>query len=227
MEALTQPLATPELSSYDLEAKRLHEEKPELFEQVELVLHLNAELARNDLTEDRICYLQDERLEIVKQLIGNPQESILAEVDLLAHMYKDRCLVDSDSLGSATTRFITRDPERMAADLDFRIVVFPNGRSRVQIEVPLRGDMYGGDSQPYFITIDSDTGLSIQQSIYQRGALQRQAIETDSDIGLDRLWRFFTHSIMATELMDNRSEDEKRVAHTQARQLAIQKLIQQ
>lgn len=227
MEALTQPLAAPELSSYDLEAKRLHEEKPELFEQVELVLHLNAELARNDLTEDRNCYLQDERLEIVKQLIGNPQESILAEVDLLTRMYKDRCLVDSDYLGNAATRFITRDPERMAADLDFRIVVFPSGKSRVQIEVPLRGEMFGTNSQPYFITVDSATGLSIQQSVYQRGALHRQAIEIDSDTGLDRLWRFFTHSIMATELMDNRSEDEKRVAHAHARQLAVRKLTQQ
>lgn len=223
MESLAYSPQRQEVSTYDLEARRLHDEKPELFEQVDLVLHLNAELARHDLAEDRTSYLKDERSKLVEQLLANPTEAILAEVDLLAHLYKDRSLVGTDYLGAHTTRFITRDPERSAVDLDFRVICFPSGNSRIQIEVPLRGKSYDTDSQPYFISVDSQSGLSIEQQVYRRGMVHRIPLPLDSDIGQERLWRFFTYSIMATELMDNRSENEKNIAHTQAKRLAILK----
>lgn len=203
---------------------KLRHENPELFDDVNAVLHLNAELDRSGLATDRMEYLTDERGELIDQLLQNPEQSILAEVGLLARNYRGRIVQGVDYDGTETVQFVTRDPERMKADLHFRIVEFPSGRSKVAIEVPVRDNNYAS-SEPFFITIDSEDGLSIQQRVYERGEYRYKQLDPTDESGRERIWQFFTHSITATDLVDNRSQEEIHDADSQAHKMLIDKIL--
>lgn len=217
-------LGNEKVSDFSHITDELRRENPELFEDVTAVLHLGAELERSGLSEDRQHYLEDERKALVEQLLERPEESILAEVDILARSYRDRSISGVDYDGVTTTQFVTRDPERMKADLHFQISDFASGKSVVRIEVPLRGEMYE-TAEPFFISIDTEQGLTIEQQHYSRGLNRRTRIDPTSELGKDRLWRFFTHSIMATDLLDNRPTEEQDQANVQARQMLRDKIL--
>lgn len=224
IESLTPNNRHSKHDEFEQLTEALREQEPELYEDVDLVLHLNAELSRHDLTADRQSYLNDERRELVGELLARPEEAILAEVDMLARRYQGRSLAGVDYSGMRTTQFVTRDPERMNADVHFRLLEFPSGKSRIRIEVPSGEHGADGAGEPFFIELDSDKGLSIEQRVYERGRYQYKSIETGTDQGRDRLWRFFTHSFMATDLLDNRSVAEQQAADQQAFEMLRHKL---
>lgn len=215
---------TEKVSDFIHITDELRREDPNLFEDVTAVLHLSAELERSGLSEDRQHYLEDERRLLVEELMERPEESILAEIDILARSYRDRSISGVDYDGVTTTQFVTRDPERMKADLHFQISDYASGKSVVRVEVPLRGEMYE-TAEPFFISIDTEQGLTIEQQHYARGLNRRMRIDPASELGKDRLWRFFTHSIMATDLLDNRPKEEQAQANARARQMLRDKIL--
>lgn len=217
-------LRTEKLSDFTQITEELRRENPELFNDVKAVLHLTAELERSDLPADRLQYLEDERHELVAQLLEHPEESVMAEVDLLARSYKGRTMTGVDYEGIKTTQFVTRDPERMKADLHFRVTEFPSGHSRIRIEVPLRDERYELP-EPFFLILDTDNGLTIEQRVYERGEYRYKAVDPASDRGRDKLWRFFTYSITATDLLDNRPLDEQQQADAQAKAMLRHKIL--
>lgn len=214
------PRATQERTTFEGMTEALQQSNPELFQDVNAAMHLSAELERSDLSADRMHYLEGEQHELVGELLKDPEAAVLAETGLLARSYHGRSFTNINE-GVRSTQFVTRDSERKKADLHFRITDFPSGKTSVSIEVPGR-DV---EDDPFFLYVDSEAGLTIEQRVYRRGRYNYVLIDPASEKGKDRLWRFFTHTITATDLLDNRSEAERQAADTQARQMFMHKLL--
>ncbi len=203
--------STEQLSQAEVDAR---------FDGIIQLLELNAEL-NQDLQADRIADLQRMRSELLADLLNNPTEAFLYEFTLLKRLYENRTLVETDSLGTTVSQFVTRDPARKKADLHFRDLQFQSGSVEQMVEVP--GDDVG--DEPFFVAV-RDGELRLTARTYHRGEYRRTNIDPESPTGLRLLTKFFTHSITASDLVYNRTPDKASQADEQARRFLYTRLAE-
>lgn len=200
-------------------------ENPELCDNVMALLNLNAELARHGLDNTRMDYLEGEQRELIFDLMKNPYESIMTEVGILAKQYQGRMLYESPATGGRVAQFATRDMERSKVDLVFRMIDFESGNSQVKITVPTRNSSVGKPADEAFhLTLTSSGEVSITQRYWSRGQYKDLTIDPESDKGIEYMWQFFANSLLATDLNDHRTVEERQQADEQAKWLLLRQV---
>ena len=196
----------------------------ELVEDANACLYLNETINNTDLQADKIAELKKTRDELLAEFLEHPQQAFMAEVLNYARLCKNRSLTYQDTLGTTVTEFVTSDHERQRADLHFRISQHESGTVRVQVEMPLRGEMFESE-EPFFISAGTDGSFDIKQRVWHRGQFEYRSLPLEkASAGEDRLTRFFLNSTEAVHLAYTRQPDERHVIDEQAKRFLMNKI---
>lgn len=194
------------------------------------LLDLNEQIASSDmpagtlidLQADTVTDLRRQRDELLERLLEDPARLFDTHFSLLKNMYDGRTFTETDYTGVRMDQFVTRDPSRSKADLHFRELEYASGVVERVVEVPQRDE----PGLPFFISL-KDGNLRIAASVYRRGRYDRIEIEADSDRGMRLMNEFFTHAIVASDLVYQRTPEEAAEADAQAKRFLAHKLIEQ
>ncbi|MGB3946324.1 MAG: hypothetical protein WBK76_05840 [Candidatus Saccharimonadales bacterium] len=200
---------TEQLSQQEVDAR---------FEMITQLIDLNSQLD-GDLQAELALELRAERDRLVGELMDNPVEAFRYEFALLRQLYEGRTRTDVDSMNNTVSQFVTRDPSRQKADLHFRHIEYDSGNVEEVVEVPRKGV-----GLPFFISAKNDE-MRITSSVYHRGRYDRVEVDPASEAGKQLLREFFTHTIVASDLVYNRTPDQIQQADQQAVLFMMHKYI--
>ncbi len=179
-------------------------EQPDMFEQ--------------DLQAERLAGLTALRDELLAEIFREPAKAFEKEFDELGRLYTGRTRT-SHSDGMTIKQFVTRDPARMKADLHFVERDHSDGSIERIVEVPATH----AEDTSFYVSL-KDEELRLATSVYSHGKSSQAEVEPESPEGMQLLSKFFTHTIIASDLMYNRTPDEIKDADLQAKQFLQNKL---
>jgi len=192
---------TEQLTQYEVDAR---------FESIVQLMELNSQLD-GDLQADYAEALRAERDRLVGELMQDPVEAFQHEFALLERLYDGRTLTEVDSLGNTVSQFVTRNPSRQRADLLFRHIQYDSGSVERVVEVPRREE----SGLPFYISV-KEGNLRLAATVYRRSRYERLEIDPTSHQGRQLLQEYFTHTIVASDLVYNRTPEEIELADRQA-----------
>ena len=202
---------TEELSQHEVDAR---------FATIVKLIELNSQLDAADLQAGRAEDLRVKRDQLVGELLQNPIESFSYEFALLSRLYEGRTRTNVDSMGNTVSQFVTRDPARQKADLQFRHIEYYSGNIEQVVEVPGRG----AAGLPFFISV-KEGAMRIAATVYHRGRYDRVEVDPASSRGTQLLQEYFKHTIVASDLVYNRTPEQIEQADRQAVRFMQEKYI--
>jgi hypothetical protein len=192
------------------------EEIDALFRDITDLIDLSAP-SDLDLQGNRITELGETWEQLHARIMARPKDAFDVYFTIFARLYEGRTFTETDSLGTAVSQFVTRNPERTEADLHFRELQYDSGSVERVVEVTRP------ESLPYFISLKDDE-LRIAYTVYERGQYRRKSLDPASPSGEGLLDEFFTHYTDARDQLKTRGASDIDTADTQAKQFLLAKV---
>lgn len=189
-------------------------------EKLVQLLELNLAVSSRKLDDAFDAATVQTRNMLLEELSEDPVRLFETHFQLLQGMYHGRTIVEQQYDGTVVQQFVTRNPARERADLHFRELTYASGSVERVVEVPRNTDEGG---LPFFVSLRDDQ-LRIAASVYRRGGYERIEVPADSDKGEELLSSLFTHAIVASDLVYNRTPEQASEADAQARQFLARRV---
>ena len=189
-------------------------------EKLVQLLELNLAVSSRKLDDAFDAATVQTRNMLLEELSEDPVRLFETHFQLLQGMYQGRTIAEQQYDGTVVQQFVTRNPARERADLHFRELTYASGSVERVVEVPRNTDEGG---LPFFVSLRDDQ-LRIAASVYRRGNYERIEVPADSDKGEELLSSLFTHAIVASDLVYNRTPEQASEADAQARQFLARRV---